>query len=150
MYEVLDRAASEYDAALIVPMTLVEPSYFEQTVGRLRERGHDVRHFALLAERETVVRRLRERVFGRTVQLVLGRGAALGRGSFALRNLDRCLDRLRGPGFAEHIWTDQLPIEQVVDRIAASAGLTVGPPDTVAVRRVIRRTWVGIRHIGIR
>lgn len=150
VYEVLDRAASEYDAALIVPMTLVEPSYFQQTVGRLRERGHDVRHFALLAERETVVRRLRERVFGRTVQLVLGRGAALRRESFALRNLDRCLDRLRGPEFAEHIWTDQLPIEQVADRIAASAGLALGPPDPVAARRVMRRTWVGLRHIRLR
>lgn len=146
----LDLAAAEYDATVIVPMTLVDPSYFEQIVGRLRERGHDVRHFALLAERETVVRRLRERVFGRTLQLILGQDAALRRESFALCNLDRCLDRLRGPEFAEHIWTDQLPIEQVADRIAASAGLALGPTDPVAARRVTRRAWVGLRHIRLR
>jgi hypothetical protein len=45
-------------------MTIIEPRYFEETVGRLRERGHDVRHFALLAERATVLRRLRERGLG--------------------------------------------------------------------------------------
>ena len=40
---------------MIAPMTLIEPTYFDETVGRLRQRGHDVRHFALLAERETVL-----------------------------------------------------------------------------------------------
>ncbi|APU40289.1 hypothetical protein BSL84_11460 [Streptomyces sp. TN58] len=48
-----------------MPMSVTEPAYFAQTVGRLREQGHDVRHFALLAERATVLRRLRERGLGR-------------------------------------------------------------------------------------
>jgi hypothetical protein len=150
VYEVLELAASQYDAAVLVPMTLVEPAYFEQIVGRLRARGHEVRHFALLAERDTVVRRLRERGFGRTLQLLAGHDAALRRESFAVRNLDRCLDRLHGPQFAEHIWTDQLPIEQVADRIAASAGLTLDPPDPVALRAALRRRWVGVKHVRLR
>jgi hypothetical protein len=35
-------------------MTLVHAGYFAEVVGRLRADGHDVRHFALLAERATV------------------------------------------------------------------------------------------------
>jgi len=37
--------------SVIAPMTIVEPEYLHETVGRLRERGHDVRQIALLAER---------------------------------------------------------------------------------------------------
>ncbi len=41
-----------------VPMMVVEPEYLRDTVGRLRARSHDVRHFVLLAERETITARL--------------------------------------------------------------------------------------------
>ena len=119
VYEVLDLALTEHEGTVIVPMTVVEPAYLRETVGRLRERGHDVRHFALLADRETVLRRLRERGFGRAVRFVAGKDAPLRRESFAVSRLDGCLERLRGAEFAEHVWTDRLTIPQVADRIAA-------------------------------
>ena len=59
--EVLEHLPGRHDGAVIVPMTLVEPVYFEQVVGALRDGGHDVRHVALPAGRETVLRRLRGR-----------------------------------------------------------------------------------------
>ncbi|MEU9357200.1 AAA family ATPase, partial [Streptomyces sp. NPDC048301] len=60
--EVLDLALRGHDSGpVIAPMTLVHGEYFEEIVGRLREEGHTVHHFALLAERATVLRRLRER-----------------------------------------------------------------------------------------
>ncbi|MEU4766134.1 AAA family ATPase [Actinosynnema sp. NPDC023794] len=145
--EVLDRAASGHDGVIVVPMTVVEPAYFREVVGGLRDRGHDVRHFALLAERETVVRRLSERVFGRAARVVLGREASLRRESFALRVLDRCLERLREPEFAEHVWTDHLTVEQVADRVAASAGLTLAPNTDGRLRGRVRRTWTSVKHI---
>lgn len=74
VFEVLDLALRRYEGTVLAPMTVIEQAYFQQTVGRLRDRGHDVRHFALLAERDTVLRRLRERGFGHTAQLVLGKG----------------------------------------------------------------------------
>jgi hypothetical protein len=58
VYDVLDLALTGYGGALIAPRTVIEPMYFQQIIGRLRERGHDVRHFALLADRETVLWRL--------------------------------------------------------------------------------------------
>ncbi len=147
VYEVLDRALTECDGTLIAPMTVIEPRYFEETVGRLRERGHDVRHFALLAERDTVLRRLRERSFGHTLQLIAGKNASLRGESFAVSKLDLCLERLREPVFAEHLWTDHLTIPQVADQIATSVSLALTPNTDSALRGRLRRAWTGARHI---
>lgn len=149
VFEVLDLALRRHDGVVIVPMTLVEPAYFREIVGRLRDRGHDVRHFALMARRETVVRRLRERVFGHVTRVLLGRAAPLRRESSALRDLDRCLTRLREPEFAEHVWTDHVTVSEVADRIAASAGLTLLPDTDGALRGRLRRARVGIGHIRL-
>lgn len=143
VYEVLDLVLGRHEGTVIAPMTLVEPAYFRQIVGRLRERGHDVRHFALLAERETVLRRLRERGLGHALRVVAGKDAPLRRESFAVSRLDECLGRLREPEFAEHVRTDHLTVPQVADHIAAAAGLTLAPNTDGA----LRRAWGGARHI---
>ncbi|MFD9219943.1 AAA family ATPase [Streptomyces sp. NPDC060064] len=137
VYEVLDLTLRTYEGVVIAPMTLVEPAYFEETVGRLREAGHEVHHFALLAERETVLRRLTER----------GLGRGLKRESFAVRQLDHCLERLNEPRFAEHIRTDRVAVPQVADRIAASAGLTLEPNRDGPLRHRLRKAWTGVKHI---
>lgn len=147
VYEVLDLTLSSHPGTVIAPMTVIEPAYFAQTVGRLRERGHDVRHFALLAERETVLRRLRGRGFGPALALVAGGNAPLRLERFAVSRLDACLERLREPEFAEQVWTDRLTIRQVADRIAASAGLALAPNTDGALRARLRQAWTGIRHV---
>jgi hypothetical protein len=147
VYEVLDLTLTAIPGPVIVPMTVVDAVYFRETVGRLRDRGHDVRHFALLAERSTVLRRLRERGFGHAVQLIAGRNAPLRIESFAVSKLDLCLERLREPEFAEQVWTGDLTIPQVADHIAASAGLVLSPQRDGEFRGRIRRVWVGARHI---
>lgn len=137
MFEVLDLAARRHPGVVLVPMTVTEPAYFAQTVGRLRERGHDVRHFALLAERETVLRRLRDR----------GLGRGLKRESFAVARLDGCLEALRAPEFAQHLATDRLTVSQVADRVAGCAGLDLAPDADGPLLGRIRRALVGVRHI---
>lgn len=149
VYEVLDLALTRHDGTVIAPMTVVEPTYFREIIGRLRERGHDVRHYALLADRDTVLRRLRERGFGHVMQLIAGKGASLRRESFAVSKLDVCLERLRDQEFAEHLWTDRLTIPQVADHIATSAGLTLAAGDNSALRGRLRRAWTGIKHIRL-
>lgn len=149
VFEVLDLALSARDGVVIAPMTLIEPAYFAEIIGRLRDRGHDVRHFALLASREVVLDRLRERVFGRAARVVLGDEGALRRETWAVRALDKCLERLQGPGFAEHVWTDDLTVPQVADRIAGSAGLALAPNTDSPLRGRVRRAWVGVRHIRL-
>jgi hypothetical protein len=109
--------------------------------------GHDVRHFALLAERETVLKRLRERGFGHLLQYVAGKDAPLRRESWAVEQLDHCLERLREPEFAEHLWTDHSTVPKTADRIAVLAGLTLRPNTEGTVRTRLRQAKVGVKHI---
>ncbi|MBF6179594.1 AAA family ATPase [Nocardia otitidiscaviarum] len=138
VFEVLDLVLNEHDGTVIAPMTVVNPAYFAETVGRLRETGHHVKHFALLASRETVLERLRERSLIR-----LG----LRGDTFAAANVDRCLDALQDTEFAEHIHTDDIGVTQVADRIAESCGLRLTPNTDSRLRARLRRAGVGIRHI---
>lgn len=139
VHDMLALALSGHPGTVIAPMTLVDPGYFAEIVGRLREEGHAVHHFALLAERGTVLRRLRER----------GLGRGLRHESFAVAKLDHCLERLAEPAFAEHIRTDRMTVPQVADRVAESAGLTLLPNTDSALRHRVRRAWTGIRHIRL-
>ncbi|MCX5131761.1 MULTISPECIES: AAA family ATPase [unclassified Streptomyces] len=145
--EVLDLTLGRHDGVVIAPMTVTDPRYFAETVGRLRELGHDVRHFTLLAERETVLGRLRERGFGRLLRYVAGKDAPLRRESWAVEQLDHCLERLREPEFAEHLWTDRTSVARTADRIAVLAGLTLTPNRDGLVRGRLRRAWTSARHI---
>jgi hypothetical protein len=147
VYEVLDLVLTKHRGPVIVPMTIVEPHYFDETIGRLRERGHDVRHFALLAEGSTVLRRLRERGLGHALQFIAHKDSPLRRESFAVAKLALCLERLQHPEFAEHIWTDDLTVPLVADRIAISAGLSLAPNVDSALRGRVRRAWTGAKHI---
>lgn len=145
--EVLDLALTERDGVVIAPMTVTNPAYFAETVGRLRELGHDVRHFTLLAERETVLKRLRQRGFGHLLQYVAGKNAPLRRESWAVEQLDHCLERLQEPEFAEHLWTDHSTVPKTADRIAVLAGLRLRPNNEGALRTRLRQVGVGVRHI---
>lgn len=145
--EVLDLALSKHDGVVIAPMTVTNSDYFAETVGRLGELGHDVRHFSLLAQRETVLKRLRERGLGHLLQRVAGKNAGLRRESWAVRQLDHCLERLREPEFAEHLWTDHSTVPKTADRIAVLAGLRLRPNNEGALRTRLRQAGVGIRHI---
>lgn len=137
--EILDMVARNHDGPVIVPMTLIDPGYFAQIIGRLRGDGHDVRHFALLAGRTTVLRRLSRR----------GLGFGLAREQWAVDRLDECLTRLRAPEFADHIHTDQLTVPQVADSIASAAGLPIAPDTDGRLRASLRRYATTIRHIRL-
>jgi len=137
VHEVLDLAARKWDGPVIAPMTLIDPGYFEEVVGRLRADGHDVRHFSLLANRATVLRRLRGRGFG------LG----LRHEQWAVSRLDACLAQLKDPLFAEHVQTDGLSVPQVAEVIARSAGLAIRPDTDGAVRARLRQYRTTLAHI---
>ncbi|MFI5778891.1 hypothetical protein [Nocardia sp. NPDC051570] len=103
------------------------------------------------ADRETVLNRLRDR--GLDIAPVLRTiGQAdllLRRERFAVDKLDRCLEQLSKPEFAEHIWTDTTAIVAIADRIADTVGLTLAPNTDGRVRNRLRRMAVTVRHAGI-
>lgn len=145
--EVLDLALTKHGGPVVVPMTVTDSGYFAETVGRLGELGHDVRHFTLLAERQTVLKRLRERGFGHLLQYVGGKNAGLRRETWAVGQLDHCLERLREPEFAEHLWTDDSTVPKTADRIAVLAGLRLRPNNEGALRTRLRQARIGVKHI---
>jgi hypothetical protein len=133
----LSHTLRSHPGPVIVPMTLINPAYFDEIIGGLRRDGGDVRHFSLLAERGTILRRIKERawVFG------------LSHDRWAVDHLDQCLERLRQPEFAEHVATDGCGVAQVAEAIASSAGLTIAPSSDGPVRAWLRRRAISIRHI---
>ncbi|GAA0654685.1 hypothetical protein GCM10009535_36830 [Streptomyces thermocarboxydovorans] len=145
--EVLDLVLTKHEGVVIAPMTVTDSDYFAETVGRLRELGHDVRHFTLLAERETVLRRLRERHIVAVLRRLTGQSAARRGESWAVRQLDHCLERLAQPEFAEHLWTDRTSIPKTADRIAVLAGLKLRPHHGGPLRTKLQQARVGLRHI---
>jgi hypothetical protein len=133
----LAHTVRSHSGPVIVPMTLINAAYFDEIIGGLRADGADVRHFSLLAERETILRRIGER----------GWFFGLSHDRWAVDHLDLCLDRLSQPEFAEHVPTDGRSVAQVADAIAALAGLTIAPSADGPARAWLRRRAISIRHI---
>jgi hypothetical protein len=146
VYEALDLVLRSGGGTVIVPMTLIEPAYFAEIIGRLADAGHDVRHFALLADARVIERRLRERAIVHAIQRLRGQHVALFRGTFAMRKLGLCLRRLSQPEFATQLRTDHRTVPQVAEAIAASAGLELSPHRGTAAGDRIRWASRGLRQ----
>jgi hypothetical protein len=110
----LGETARAYRRTLLVPMTIARERTFRQIVGALRQSGHDVRHFTLLAAANTIRDRLR------------ARGEApdkWGELSWEGLQVERCLQALASPLFGVHLHTDGRTPRAVADLILDATGL---------------------------
>jgi len=135
--ELLSRTLRECDVPVIVPMTLVNPGYFQEIIGSLRDEGFDVHHFALLADPATVIRRLRSRSLGLEPR----------RAPWEVDHLTEWLHVLAQPQFAQQIHTDRQTVVQVADSIARSAGLAITPSTDRPLRAWLHRYATTVRNI---
>ncbi|MCK2242235.1 MULTISPECIES: AAA family ATPase [unclassified Crossiella] len=134
--EMLDQIAPAAAGVVIVPMTLVNPAYYEEIIGWLRERGHEVSHHTLVVpDRELLLRRLRSR--GET------------RNGWAALQYDRCAPALADPLFATHVPTVDRTVAEVAELVAAGAGLRLLPNRDNALTAQLRRWQVQLRHIRV-
>lgn len=93
---------------LIVPMTLVNPVYFEEIIGELRKREVEIYHFALLGSHDTISRRIRRRwAFPQSKK-------------WTLAQIDRCSRALESPEFKVHIHTDKRSVDEILAEILAN------------------------------
>lgn len=134
-YAMLKNIAAGFGGILIVPMTVTNPVYFNEIVGRLRDEGVSVRHFTLWASRDVLLARLK------------GRGD--GYNSWPARQVDRCLERLANPLFEEHLDTDHLSRDEVVGRIAAECGIPLRPDERTRLKKAWDRAILTFKHIRI-
>lgn len=134
-YDMLKMIGDRYDGPIIVPMTLVNPQYFDGIVGRLRADGVEVKHYSLLASRETLLKRLKKR--------------GDRSDSWPAQQIDRCVASLTGEFFEHHIHTDRLTVEEIVERIANEAGIRLMPDRRSKLRKSMDRLVVTIKHIRL-
>ncbi|MCY7782939.1 MULTISPECIES: tunicamycin resistance ATP-binding TmrB [unclassified Bacillus (in: firmicutes)] len=132
-YSLLASLTDTYRGIIIVPMTIVHPEYFNEIIGRLRQDGRTVHHFTLMASKETLLKRLRTR--------------AEGKNSWAAKQIDRCIEGLSSPIFADHIETDSLSIQDAAEAIAARANLPLDPDKRGSLQRFTDRLLIKLNHI---
>ncbi|OMI29051.1 tunicamycin resistance protein [Bacillus haynesii] len=135
-YSMLSCLSDTYSGILIVPMTIVNPGYFEEMIGRLRQDDRTVYHFTLMASKDILHKRLRSR--------------AEGKNSWAAKQIDRCIEGLSDKTFEEHINTDHMSIQNVAETIAAKAGLTIDPDTRGSIKRFTDRLLVKLNHIRLK
>lgn len=142
-YETLKLIAETCPAPVIVPMTLVNPAYYEEIIGRLRAEGVDVRHFVLYASRETILKRLSVR----NLRPSMMRRSVMKKESFAVSAIPRCLDFFDNHVAGGKLPTDDMTVDQVVEAIASACGLTLLADSRSAVKKALHRLGVLLEHI---
>ncbi len=135
--ELLRMTLAEHGGPVIVPMALVNSAHFQEIIGGLRDDGVQLRHFALLAEPATVVRRLRARSLGREPRTQ----------PWEVEVLDGWLEQLRRPEFAQHVQTDHRTVAEVADLISRAAGLRIRPSTDGPMRAWLHRYATTVRAV---
>ncbi|GAA2015267.1 hypothetical protein GCM10009739_30540 [Microbacterium ulmi] len=98
-----------------------------------------MRHYALLASPETLRKRLSTRI------AFLRSGLRLE--TWAMSQIPTCVAALAQDRYATHVDTDRRTTDDVVEWIAADAGLDLQAPRLHPARYQLRRLQLGIQHI---
>lgn len=112
-YKMLKYISKEYNGVIIVPMTITNKVYFNEVLVKLKGQGVNIKHFSLLANKETLLKRLKKR--------------GDGRDSWASKQIERCINSLSDDLFEEHIITDNMTIDEVVEYIAGACNIDLTP-----------------------
>lgn len=131
-FSFINYIESNYEGVLIIPMTIVNPQYFSEIIGSLRNKGVDVRHYALMASKEVLLKRLKSR--------------GDGINSWGAKQIDRCLEGLSDSVFEYHIDTEGMSVEEVVEKIAHMSNIKLLPDNTGRLRRKLERIIIQLKH----
>ncbi|GKU78416.1 AAA family ATPase [Paenibacillus sp. L3-i20] len=132
-YTVLSHIAHVYNGTIIVPMTIVDPIKFAEIVGKLENEGIEVKHFALCATKETLLKRLQSR--------------GEGKKSWAAEQIDRCIAGLSLEVFQHHIDTNSMTTQEVISYLASRAELELLPDKRSKFRKSYDRIITQMKHI---
>ncbi|MBE4910035.1 AAA family ATPase [Bacillus luteolus] len=132
-YTMLKNINSEYKGIIIVPMTIVNPVYFDEIIVKLRNDGVTVNHFVLWASKETLKKRLRSR------------GEC--KNSWAYNQIDRCMQGLNEEIFQRLIDTNHMTIDSVVETIASEVGITLLPDNRNIFKKKFDRITTQLKQI---
>lgn len=135
-YKMLDMITKKYDGTVIVPMTIINPDYYNEIIGRLISNGSIVRHFILYANCNDIEHRIRKRT-----------PPIIGNDAFALNAVNRCIDVFDNVITEIKIDTGNLSVDDVVEKIAELAELQLLPNKKTKLGKWIYRTKTMLKHI---
>lgn len=113
-------------------MTITNPEYFSEIIGLLRSKGVSLNHFTLRASKDTLLKRLRSRGDSKT--------------SWAAEQIDRCISSFESDIFQQYIDTDNMSIEDVVERIALESNISLMPDKRNKFHKKFSRTVIKLKH----
>ncbi|WP_151735999.1 AAA family ATPase [Paenibacillus tengchongensis] len=112
----LHEIALNFPGVVIAPMTITDPGYYHEIIGRLREQAVTVHTITLYVPREMLLERL------------IARGEEVD--CWPARQIDRCLAGFEHELFLPRLYTEKLTIPQVAEAIAALINIDLLPTDT--------------------
>ncbi|WP_075619186.1 AAA family ATPase [Paenisporosarcina indica] len=134
-FALLKQVAEVYSGIIIVPMTLTNETYFNEIIGKLKNNGINVKHFTLSASKITIQKRLRKRFEGKN--------------SWAYQQMEDRVSSLSKQTFEEHILTDDMSIEEVVECIAKRCGINLLSDHRSQLRKSLDRSLIKIKELGL-
>ncbi|MEK4462271.1 hypothetical protein MHB56_08390 [Paenibacillus sp. FSL H8-0315] len=98
-----------------MPMTLVNPDYCREIIGKFIDGGIELYHFSLCASRETLLKRLSVR--------------GEGKDSWAAHQIDRCITGLDHEVFKQHLDTNDRTTGEIIEIIAQKLHINLLPSE---------------------
>ena len=96
---------NQYKRTLIIPLCLWNENYFDEIVSGLKNIDNDFHHFCLIAGKETIIERLRQRKDPLEVF------------EWATARLDKMLNNQKSSKFEKKILTENKTVEEIVKEI---------------------------------
>lgn len=131
-YQMISYIASNYAGTLIIPMTIINKQYYEETIGNL-EKKFDVKHFILSIDKETNLKRLAKRFDNKNPWFI----EQIELSEKAFQN--------DIPGIK--LKTDNLSITEVVELIAKHANLKLIEDKRTSFQKKLDQIKTQIKHI---
>lgn len=132
-FKMLMYIQEQYNGTIIIPMTIVNPQYYEEIIGRLKEEGIDVQHFVLGASKETLKQRLKSRFEKKN--------------SWPEQQIDRCIEGLAHEIFDGRIDSNNLSVEQVAEVIATKIHIRLLPDARSSLKKKLDRFVMRVKRI---
>lgn len=130
--QMLAHISERYAGDIIVPMTLVNRTYYDEIIGEL-SRKFEVKHLILYAEKETLLKRLASRLEGS--------------GSWGARQIDRCIKAFDEDITEYKIHTDSMNICQAAESVARVCGIALPGDSRNGLQKICGRIVTQLRHI---
>lgn len=132
-YEILKDITLNFQGFVIVPMTIINESYYHEIISKLRNDGIRVDHYVLGASEDTLIKR--------------GRSRLCFKNSWSVKQIPACIKAFKNPLFENYINTDSLTTYEIIDIIAKKSNLDLLPDKNNEIKRWLRRKKTLLKHI---